>query len=98
MRRAVACDEEEGEPTLFDDIRDRVDAIAADIDIEDGEVEHAGHGVDPCIRDGPGLEDNAMPQLLDHGRKRHADQSLVFDEEYGSMPRHAVNSSSEVSR
>jgi hypothetical protein len=30
-----------------------------------------------------------VPELLDHGRERHADQSLVLDEEYGSQPRHA---------
>jgi hypothetical protein len=30
-----------------------------------------------------------MSEFLDHGRQCHADQSLVLDEKYGSLPRHA---------
>ena len=41
---AIAGDEDEGQPALGEDVGDRIDRLAVDIDIEDGEVEFAGCG------------------------------------------------------
>src|SRR6202007_2187495 len=87
-----AGDEEERQAAFLDHVRDRIDPIAADIDVEDREVEHAGHATSAGILDRACLQNHVMPKFFHHGHQSHADQHFIFDYEYRSLRGHAETS------
>src|SRR5262245_57375734 len=86
-RRAVAGGEDEGAVAGREQVGNRRDHLAVDVDIQDGEVEVGALGQLERFVDLAGLGSNPVAELFQHVGNHHPDHHLVLDEEHRTAHR-----------
>ena len=78
---AIAGDEHEGQAALADQVGHRIDVLAIEIHVQDGEIEFLGPGQLGRLIDAAGDADQVIAEVGKHIFQQHADQEFVLDHE-----------------